>query len=95
MQSLGLDIKVLSEGDEEIHLRESSEIEEPTDFRDIERRENKRDRFMEIEMEVAAQEEAEEDEEPADEMFEEPEEAYEEAEAEEAEAEEAAPEDEE
>ena len=95
MQSLGLDIKVLSEGDKEIHLRESSEIEEPTDFRDIERRENKRDRFMEIEMEVAAQEEAEEDEEPADEMFEEPEEAYEEAEAEEAEAEEAAPEDEE
>ena len=95
MQSLGLDIKVLSEGDKEIHLRESSEIEEPTDFRDIERRENKRDRFMEIEMEVAAQEEAEEDEEPADEMFEEPEEAYEEAEAEEAEAEEAASEDEE
>ena len=30
MQSLGLDIKVLSEGDKEIHLRESSEIEEPT-----------------------------------------------------------------
>ena len=93
MQSLGLDIKVLSEGDKEIHLRESSEIEEPTDFRDIERRENKRDRFMEIEMEVAAQEASEEDEEPAeDDMFEEAEEAYEEAEAEEAEAEEADPE---
>ncbi len=35
MQSLALDIKVLSEGDKEIKLRESSEIEEPTDFRDI------------------------------------------------------------
>ena len=38
MQSLGLDIKVLSENDEEIKLRESSEIEEPTDIRDIERK---------------------------------------------------------
>ena len=66
MQSLGLDIKVLSEGDKEIHLRESSEIEEPTDFRDIERRENKRDRYMEIEMSIASQEEPEEEEEPAD-----------------------------
>ncbi len=32
---MALDIKVLSEGDKEIKLRESSEIEEPTDFRDI------------------------------------------------------------
>ena len=38
MQSLGLDIKVLSENEEEIKLRESSEIEEPTDIRDIERK---------------------------------------------------------
>ncbi len=76
MQSLGLDIKVLSEGDKEIHLRESSEIEEPTDFRDIERRENKRDRYMEIEMSLASQEEPEEEEEPVDE------DAYDEAAAE-------------
>ncbi len=91
MQSLGLDIKVLSEGDKEIRLRESSEIEEPTDFRDIERRENKRDRFMEIEMEVAAQEAAEEDDEPAEDEYEEAaeaEEVFEEAAVSEAEDEE-------
>ena len=35
---MGLDIKVLSENEEEIKLRESSEIEEPTDIRDIERK---------------------------------------------------------
>lgn len=35
MQSLGLDVKVLTEDEKEIKIRESSEIEEPTDFRDI------------------------------------------------------------
>ncbi|MEA4922863.1 MAG: DNA-directed RNA polymerase subunit beta [Eubacteriaceae bacterium] len=37
MQALGLDVKVLTENQEEITIRESSEIEEPTDIRDIER----------------------------------------------------------
>ncbi|MGI6722298.1 MAG: DNA-directed RNA polymerase subunit beta [Anaerovoracaceae bacterium] len=37
MQALGLDVKVLTENQEEIQIRESSEIEEPTDIRDIER----------------------------------------------------------
>ncbi|MGI6737319.1 MAG: DNA-directed RNA polymerase subunit beta [Anaerovoracaceae bacterium] len=37
MQALGLDVKVLTENQEEMTLRESSEIDEPTDIRDIER----------------------------------------------------------
>ena len=35
MQSLGLDVKVLAEDNEEITIRESSEIEDATDIRDI------------------------------------------------------------
>ncbi|MEG0157117.1 MAG: DNA-directed RNA polymerase subunit beta, partial [Anaerovoracaceae bacterium] len=35
MQSLGLDVKVLTEDEQEIKLRESSEIEDATDIRDI------------------------------------------------------------
>lgn len=35
MQSLGLDVKVLTEDEQEIKIRESSEIEDVADFRDI------------------------------------------------------------
>ncbi len=56
MQSLGLDVKVLTEDEREIKIRESSEIEEPTDFRDIRdverepRMEEEEEDFEEVEM---------------------------------------------
>ena len=58
MQALGLDVKVLSEDSQEIHIRESSEFDGAMDFRTVLNRDKaERDRAREAEEARAAEEE--------------------------------------
>ena len=60
MQALGLDVKVLSEDSQEIHIRESSEFDGAMDFRTVLNRDKaERDRAREAEEARAAEEEEE------------------------------------